>query len=204
MPVRSCDRSRADGVTVIFLNGCTSAGKTSIARALQAELPTPFLRFGIDDAFAMLPRRLHNQPDGFFFDTDARGHIRLNHGPFGFATLKAHARAAAAIAAQGLDLILDEVVLEESLRQDWHAQLAGLPVFMVGVHCDLAELERREQQRGDRLIGQARGQIDLVHAQMRYDLEIDTTSTPPEASAAAIAAALAPWHKRAATNPKGH
>ncbi len=79
---------------MIFLNGCTSAGKTSVARALQAVLDPPHLRLGIDDAFAMLPLKLHNHPDGFFFDTDARGELRLNHGATGFAVLKAHARMA--------------------------------------------------------------------------------------------------------------
>ena len=63
---------------MIFLNGCTSAGKTSVARALQAQLAVPHLRYGIDDAFAMLPQRLHNHPDGFSFDRDERG-LEVTH-----------------------------------------------------------------------------------------------------------------------------
>lgn len=175
---------------ILFLNGCTSAGKSSIARELQALSAVPLLRFGIDDAFATLPLRLHNHSDGFFFDTDPRGMVRLNHGPFGLATLKAHARAAAAIARSGVDLVLDEVVLDAPLKRDWRDVLTRIDTYWVGVHCALPELERRERQRGDRLIGQARGQFDLVHAEMRYDLEIDTTSVSPADSAAAILTAL--------------
>lgn len=178
---------------MIFLNGCTSAGKTSIARALQDMLDPPHLRFGIDDAFAMLPLHLHNHADGFFFDTGARGEIRLNHGATGLAVLKAHARMAAALARSGLGTILDEVVLGDDLREDWRAALAGCDVFMVGVHCALPELERREGARGDRLVGQARGQFELVHAGMAYDLEVDSTTEAVLAIAARIADAYSRW-----------
>lgn len=176
-------------MSVIFLNGPTSAGKTSIARALQAILDPPHLRLGIDDAFAMLPLRLHNHPDGFFFDTDPRGEIRLNHGAFGRATLSAHAHSATAIARSGIDLILDDVILEDDIRAEWRSLLAGIDVFWVGVRCAADELARREIARGDRLIGQARGQLAPVHREMDYALEIDTTDAPPEQSAAIIAEA---------------
>ena len=180
-------------MAAIFLNGCTSAGKTSIARVLQELLDPPHLRLGIDDAFAMLPMKLHNHPEGFFFDTDERGEIRLNHGQTGLKVLMAHARMAAALARSGLGVILDEVVLEPRLRQDWQAVLEGLDVLFVGVHCSLAELERREIARGDRLRGQARGQFDLVHVGMRYDLAVDTTSTSPSDVAAEIADIYQRW-----------
>lgn len=177
-------------MTVIVLNGCTSAGKTSIAIALQECLVAPHLRLGIDDAFAMLPRRLHDHPDGFFFDRDDRGLVRLKQGVFGEAVLLAHRRTAAEMAADGLDLILDEVLLDDATRHDWIARLPAADTVWVGIHCDLPELERRERERGDRILGQARGQFDLVHAGMRYDLEVDTTCVPPARSAAVIADAL--------------
>lgn len=180
-------------MAVIFLNGCTSAGKTSIAQALQEILDPAHLRTGIDDAFAMFPHKLHNHPDGFFFDRDARGEIRLNHGAVGLALLQAHSRMAAALAMRSSGLILDEVVLEAVLREDWQEALAECNVFMVGVHCALPELERRERERGDRLIGQARGQFDLVYVGMSYDLEVDTTSATPTTVAAQIAEAYDRW-----------
>lgn len=185
---------------VVFLNGCTSAGKTGIARALQESLDPPHVRLGIDDAFAMLPVKLRHHPDGFFFDTDPRGLVRLNHGSFSIAMLKAHARMAAAVARQGIGLILDEVVLEDVFRCDWNAVLAGTHVFRVGIHCALAELERREAARGDRIIGQARGQFDRVHRDMIYDMEIDTTVLTPMAAADRIAEAYRRWLESIATS----
>lgn len=175
---------------VIFLNGCTSAGKSSIAKSLQKQLSAPHLLTGIDDAFAILPTQLHNNSRGFFFDRSADGHVRLNFGEYGLATLKSHYRSSAAIANSGANLILDEVILTSDLRNDWLHVLENLDVFWVGVHCDLEELERREIARGDRMTGQARGQFNIVHTDMTYNLEVDTTNTVSSACATQIINAL--------------
>lgn len=175
---------------LIFLNGTTSSGKTSIASALQEQLARPYCVTGIDDAFAMLPARLHNNRDGFFFDRDELGLVRLNFGQVGLACLKAHHRSVAAIARSGIDLICDEVILWDELRQDWLDVLDGLPAVFIGVHCSLEELERREINRGDRVIGQARGQFAIVHSKMRYDIEVDSSQKPPSQLAAEIIADL--------------
>jgi len=177
-------------MSVIFLNGCTSAGKSSIAQALQKNLPEPHLLTGIDDAFAMLPPWMHNNEDGFFFDRNENGLIRLNFGDFGLATLKSHHRAAAAIAKSDVNLILDEVVLNMELLESWRTELQDVDVYWIGVHCDLEELERRETARGDRVIGQARGQFDIVHQHIEYDFEIDSTSATSKTCAAQIIDAL--------------
>jgi chloramphenicol 3-O phosphotransferase len=177
-------------MSVIFLNGCTSAGKSSIAKSLQETLPQPHLVTGIDDAFAMLPNRMHNNNDGFYFDRDPNGLVRLNFGEFGFATLRAHQHAATALAKSGMGLILDEVLLSKELLDLWTVALQGLDVFWVGVHCDLDELERREIARGDRVPGQARGQFELVHRYAAYDLEVDTTAQAPAECALQISRAV--------------
>lgn len=44
----------------------------------------------------------------------------------------------------------------------------------VGVFCPLDELERREKERGDRRIGQAKEQLEFVHKEEVYDLKVDT------------------------------
>lgn len=175
-------------MSVIFLNGCTSSGKSSIAIALQAKLTTPYLRMGIDDAFATVPLKYHQNPDGFYFDRDERGLVRLNMGPVGQAALRAHRLAATAAARSGANIILDEVLLSRDMLADWIELLEGLNVFMVGVRCELDELERREVARGDRVAGQARGQFELVHADVVYDIEVETTKSGAETSAAEIAA----------------
>lgn len=139
----------------------------------------------------MLPPQRHNHPDGYFFDRDERDQVRLNLGSFGLVAIGAHHQAAAAIASSGVDLILDEVILSEELFEDWKEALAGLDVFWVGVHCDLTELERREIARGDRVHGQARGQLDIIHQFTKYDFEVDTAKTSPEHCASQVLRAKA-------------
>ena len=46
------------------------------------------------------------------------------------------------------------------------------------------------RNEASKLIGQAKGQYDLVHADMRYDLEVDTTSATPAQIAAEVVAAV--------------
>jgi chloramphenicol 3-O phosphotransferase len=60
----------------------------------------------------------------------------------------------------------------------------------VWVDCALDVVETREHERGDRLVGLARSQYDVVHRHPRYDARVDTATTGPEAAAAAILAAL--------------
>ena len=176
---------------ILLLNGCTSAGKSSLTRALQAQLPDCWLRFGIDDAFSMLPDALHGHRGGFWFDRDGWGDPRLNMGPAGRLALAAYRRAVVAIANTGTRVIVDEVILDGEVRDDWLAVLPHTGVVVCGVHCSLDELCRRELARGDRLLGQARGQFRHVHQGMIYDLEIDTTSASSESCARQVAAFLA-------------
>ena len=53
--------------------------------------------------------------------------------------------------------------------------LEPFDVFFVGIHCPLPELERREIERGDRRIGEARQDYEVAHTFGTYDLEIDST-----------------------------
>jgi chloramphenicol 3-O phosphotransferase len=57
---------------------------------------------------------------------------------------------------------------------------------MVGVSCLVEELNKREQQRGDRTLGEAESQIRHVHQFCSYDLLVDSTSTPARVLAAEI------------------
>ncbi|WP_410521513.1 phosphotransferase-like protein [Candidatus Tisiphia endosymbiont of Metellina segmentata] len=45
---------------IIFLNGCGSAGKTSIARAIQYLSKDSWLTFGIDTFISMIPIAIIN------------------------------------------------------------------------------------------------------------------------------------------------
>jgi chloramphenicol 3-O-phosphotransferase len=65
----------------------------------------------------------------------------------------------------------------------------GLPVFSVGLACDLDEARRREAGRGDRAPGGAVAFHDLVHRYTSYDFSVDVTHIPPAEAAHRIVAA---------------
>jgi chloramphenicol 3-O phosphotransferase len=61
-------------------------------------------------------------------------------------------RCLPALAAAGDDLIVEHIIEFRACRED----LARLLECLAGVHCDLAEVDRRERDRGDRRIGEGR------------------------------------------------
>ena len=72
----------------------------------------------------------------------------------------------------------------------WRSELAGLQWLLVGVVASLDVLEKRESSRGNRILGEARAQVDLIHRDIEYDLTVDTARLSPEECARAILAAL--------------
>jgi Chloramphenicol phosphotransferase-like protein len=49
----------------------------------------------------------------------------------------------------------------------------------VGVLCPIGVAEERERVRGNRTLGWARAHADIVHAQIRYDVTVDTSLANP-------------------------
>jgi chloramphenicol 3-O phosphotransferase len=178
---------------LILLNGSSSAGKTSIARSLQAQAPEPILHFSIDDIFAWAPPAWHDSDEGFRFTPLSNGELPIVTGPSGQALMRAWRRMVRAAIDTGLKAVVDDVFLDEMARPDWAAVMAGRVTCLVAVRCDLAELQRRELARGDRGQGQALWQHERVHAYAgAYDFEVDTTATPAKACARRILRALGP------------
>jgi len=162
----------------------------SIRLWLRAYEPTPWRlihvprRFDLRGSGASAPPaapgrsgcRLQDGPEGFAYETrveEGKPVVVIHEGPAGRRLIRGMRRAIRAMAEEGNDLILDDVLMGEA-RADYEAVLAGLTVHWVGVTAPLEVLEERERARGDRLIGTSRWQIDRVHAGQRYDLEVDT------------------------------
>ena len=167
---------------IVLLNGVGSAGKGSIAKALQTLTREPFLHVQMDAFLDMLPEASWGQPDWIAFETveqDGRPAVVITSGPAAERALRGMRHAVAAMAAQGNNLIVDEVLLEVEKRREYEELLAPFEVFHVGVFAPLDVLEERERQRGDRLIGLARWQYDRVHRDMTYDLTVDTSRATP-------------------------
>ena len=183
---------------VIILNGGSSAGKSSLARALQAVLPGTWLAFGTDTLVAALPERMRTEAGE---ETGAgAGSSGIVFGPGGEVTPGAEfrrldvawARGMAEAARSGAHLVLDEVFLGGAASQArWREALTGLDVLWVAVRCDPEVAAAREAARGDRAAGMARLQAESVHRGVVYDLEVDTSRADPAACARTIAAHVA-------------
>jgi chloramphenicol 3-O phosphotransferase len=73
-----------------------------------------------------------------------------------------------------MNVIVDDVVIDRETRDSWERVLEGLEPIWVAVRCPLEIAESRESIRGDRAIGLARAQHDVVHRDISYAFDIDT------------------------------
>ena len=166
---------------IILLNGVGSAGKSSIAKALQTITAVPFLHVEMDIFIAMLPDALQDHADGFSYETiqrDGKPSVVIRTGPVGARTLRGMRHAIAAMAGQGNDLIVDDVLCNGEIS-NYLELLSAFDLHLVGVMAPLDILEAREAVRADRLPGLARWQYERVHENMDYDLEVDTSVLTP-------------------------
>jgi chloramphenicol 3-O phosphotransferase len=168
--------------TTVFLNGASSSGKTSIAKALQEAMSEPYVHVGLDAFFDMVPTRYVVGEDPWTV-TEAVG--RMISGFHG---------AIVALVKAGNNVIVDHVLQETAWVRECAALLAPYRAVLVGVHCPLGELERREAARTDRSMGLAEFQFARVHAHLLYDLEVDTSTQSPEECAGRISAYLHGGH----------
>jgi len=170
---------------IIILNGASSAGKSTLAKALQRVLDEPFLHVSSDQLVAagMLPQR---RDDGGPFDWWHRVRPRFFSG---------FHRCLPALAEAGNDLIVEHIIEFRSWRTELAVLLADLDVFLVGVHCAVDELDRRERARGDRRLGEGRThvEVDGIHTFGPYDFEVDTTTG---VSAELVDSVLNAWRNR--------
>jgi chloramphenicol 3-O phosphotransferase len=161
-------------IQVIMLNGGSSSGKTTIATYLQEMLPSPWLHLGVDTLLDAMPKSLLSSENGIAFGSD--GSVRP--GPDFWRLEAAWMRGIAAMAHAGAHIIMDEAFLSGvDARNRWQAALHDVSVLWVGVRCDPAMAAEREKARGDRIVGMATVQAQLVHTGMVYDVEVDTSET---------------------------
>lgn len=176
---------------IILINGCSSSGKSTLARAIQRRLKPQPVIIGLDSfVFGLLPPASHNHPNGVYFSQREDGAASVHLGADGQAMAKAFHRTVAALADSGFTVIVDDVLFEPWLLPDWLASVGPREVYFIGVHCDLKEAERREIARGDRQPGQVRSHFEEVHAHGEYDVVVDTTRKNPRECAEQVLAAM--------------
>ena len=173
-------------VQIIYLNGPSSSGKTTLAKALQHALDDLFLHVGIDKIIDWMPEKVNDWTGGeaslgysWKKSSDASGNPiqELQIGPYAAKIAKTFQEIVVTLAKMGHHLIIDDVSFGKKQIDEWRDLLKDFAVLWVGVSAPLPVLEQREKERGNRIVGSARGQFHKVHADVSYDLEIDTHHT---------------------------
>ena len=153
---------------IIFLNGVSSAGKTTLAKSLQSNLFEPFFLLSYDMFCDMSSEKfLKTNPK----ETTSIIKTGLHH------TIKLFSDI-------GINTIIDHVILKgkgsetnltnlDDMAECVHL-LHDYDVVFVHVMCPLDELRRREKERGNRVPGTAEYQLSILNPQDTYDITVDT------------------------------
>ena len=161
---------------IIFLNGASSAGKTTVAKALIDRVDGVWLHVTLNAIFDLMPPKFLGDPA--WID-------RIDWDPF----LTGFHMTVAQLPNTGYRVVLDHVCTQRR----WIRQCADLfsdyRVLHVGVTCSLDELKRRERRRGDRKVGIAEEHWTTYDQARPFDLEVDTQRNSPEECADLILAA---------------
>jgi chloramphenicol 3-O phosphotransferase len=162
---------------IVLLNGASSAGKSSIGRALLALLADPWFLVPVD-AIGAMRSTVHTR---VLDDVEIGEMLRR--------TRLGYHRAVAGLACAGNDVIMDYPLSEQWRIADLLEILDGYDVTLVEVRCSPEELDRRERARADRPVGLARSQT-MVYTHGEFDIAVDTTSAGPDECAMTIVNAL--------------
>ena len=148
---------------VVWLNGVSSSGKTTLAKALQDSLPEPPYYISNDLFAGMIP--------GKYF-SDAH---KVDE------TFSMMYRIIKTFSDTGVDVIVDSLFLSTQRMNQCVGALHEYPVLFVHVTCPADELRRREEKRGDREIGQGESQLAELNPQDgTCDISVDTHSNSKE------------------------
>jgi chloramphenicol 3-O phosphotransferase len=134
---------------IIWFNGTSSSGKTTLSQELQKLLDDVFMHVCFDAFYRMLPE--HFKPSTA---ADSR-YVERVHLGFEYSI--------AALVRAGNRLIVDYPFhCSDSLPRCLEL-VSAYKVLYVGVFAPIEILERREAARGDRKIGLARRQASTIH-----------------------------------------
>lgn len=159
------------GRQLILLNGPSSSGKSTLARALQGLiLKERSERYGvvsIDDFLKMSPTETIYEEDVFeISDALCKRALEMLETDDG--------------------VIVEHVMTSERVFENLRENLSSCPVRMVQVSCPLPLLRERELERGDRSPGSAEASAEHLFPKSGYELLVDTGVKPPEENARLI------------------
>ena len=163
---------------IIFLNGVTSSGKTSIVEALQARRDVFFYVVAND----------------LFQEMVGEEYLRENYWKYLGEVIIMMYHTAKLFSDMGKNVIIDGILVEREGVAPHYARLLEIlkdnPLDVVEIFCPLEICRERNIARGDRYESQSEEQASLMAEGIRYSLRVDTSIYSPEECAEQIVRGL--------------
>lgn len=153
---------------LVILNGASSSGKSTIAKALLQIAPPPAIHLGADLLRQLVPS--NHLPYVPLSDFGKGRHLALAQAVHG---------SAKSFYIAGFSVVLDHALYPANWLMSCALTLAEASPLLVGIECSEEQLCERERIRGDRPIGLAITVSRHVHKHGNYDLVVDTTNEAP-------------------------
>ena len=165
---------------IVFLNGVTSSGKTSIVDALQ-KYDEPF--------FYVVANDLFEQMVGDRF-------LQQNYWKYLSEVIVMMYHTAKLYSDMGKNVLIDGIFVEREEIRPHYCRLMEIlkdnPLEIVEVFCPLEICRQRNLARGDRYETQSEEQAALMAENINYRMRVDTNRYSPEECAAQIMESLFP------------
>lgn len=148
---------------IIFLNGVTSAGKTSIVEAIQER----------DDVF------FYVVANDLFQEMVGEKYLRENYWKYLSEVIIMMYHTARLYSDLGKNVLIDGILVEREELKPHYLQLLEIlknnPLDLVEVYCPLDLCRKRNLIREDRYESQSEEQQELMAKDIAYSLRVDTS-----------------------------
>lgn len=159
---------------IIFLNGVTSSGKTSIVESLQEQ----------EDIF------FYVVANDLFQEMVGENYLRKDYWKYLSEVIIMMYHTAKLYSDMGKNVLIDGILVErDEIKPHYHQLLEILkdnPLDIVEVYCPLDICRQRNIIRGDRYEMQSQEQYELMAENIKYSIRVDTSIYSSEECAGQI------------------
>lgn len=163
---------------IIFLNGVTSSGKTSIVEALQERR---------DQFFYVVANDLFQEMVG-------EQYLEENYWKYLSEVIILMYHTAKLYSDLGKNVLIDGILVERDEIKPHYEKLMEImkdsPFSIVEVYCPLDICRKRNIERGDRFESQSDEQAELMSKDIKYAMRVDTSVNSPAECAEQIVKTL--------------
>ena len=159
---------------IIFLNGVTSSGKTSIVEALQER----------DDVF------FYVVANDLFQEMVGEKFLQENYWKYLSEVIIMMYHTAKLYSDMGKNVLIDGILVEREEIKPHYERLIEIlkdnPLDIVEVYCPLEICRQKNIARGDRFENQSQEQFELMAENIKYSMRVDTSAMSSAECAEAI------------------